>query len=459
MRAPYHNVSGGGGEVQAIVDVGPKVASAPSFHVPLDVVIASIGLPHDGRTLNERSLGGSETAAIHVSRALASRGHYVTVFSQCPERKMGNAPTRGGLMDGVRWQPLEGLQAYVQAMPHDVLVVSRDLNIVRLAAQSKVRILWCHDLALKRHRAPIASAMWNTDALYVLSPFQQAQYREIYGLPDDRLFVTRNGIDGAGIRAAVGKTKRDPLKLVYGSRPERGLETAIRVMDVLARRGSKLRLEVSWYDHEGLAPELQGYYAQLRAEAEKRPNMRLAGALVQASWHRQLASAQAMIYPGAIGPFAGFREISCIGLAEAQATGTPSIAVAKGAVPTTVRDAGMLIGDEHSDPGSPEAINAFADAVERMTGDAETWTHYHEAALAQAPGLDWAGVAEQWETHWYALIAARVADRWRMERYFTRMGEREGLRHLNGGTGETSLGDPPQPMGDGTGATVEDAAA
>ncbi len=58
--------------------------------MPLDVCILSPGLPHDGSTLTKQSLGGSETAAICVSKSLAKLGHHVTVFSPCD----------GGMFDG-----------------------------------------------------------------------------------------------------------------------------------------------------------------------------------------------------------------------------------------------------------------------------------------------------------------------------------------------------------------------
>src|SRR5262245_22232873 len=116
----------------------------------LDILLVSIGIPHDGLTLREQSLGGSETAAIRVARALANRGHYVTVCSPLPERRQPDGTvTRGGVMDGVLWAPIEEFPQRA-LIPHDVTVVSRDLNLIRCRSHSGVKVLWCHDLALKR---------------------------------------------------------------------------------------------------------------------------------------------------------------------------------------------------------------------------------------------------------------------------------------------------------------------
>lgn len=384
----------------------------------LDVVLCSIGLPHDGLTLGEKSLGGSETAAIHVARCLAQRGHRVSVFAPLPPRP-GPLPR---VIEGVSWFPIEQFVPFASSTPHDVTVISRDVNQLRYQFTSSIRVLWCHDLALKRLRGAIGQSAWTTDYLYVLSAFQQAQYRDIYGFPDSYVFVTRNGVDVARMpRERV----RDPLKLVYGSRPERGLETALDIMARLAARGSALRLEVSMYDHEGLAPQVQGYYQQLWQRAQTMPNVVLRGALTQAQWHEQLATARALLYPGAVGQFAGFREISCIVMAEAQACGTPVVAIAQGAIPETLHEAGILVGDETTNAGDTTYREAFTDAVVTLATDDLAWQRHHARARANAPALDWMGVATQWEAHWLATFDARNADPWRVQRANARAGERD----------------------------------
>ena len=39
------------------------------------------GMPFNGDTIKTKSLGGSETAAYYVAKALAARGHRVTMFT------------------------------------------------------------------------------------------------------------------------------------------------------------------------------------------------------------------------------------------------------------------------------------------------------------------------------------------------------------------------------------------
>lgn len=391
--------------------------------LPLDVFLCSIGLPHDGLVLHEKSLGGSETAAIHVARCLAARGHRVTVYAPLPERP-GPVPR---LLDGVWWAPIETFPQAVLAVPHSITIVSRDLNLLRQPNNSPIKVFWCHDLALKRVRQHVGPNLVNTDALYVLSAFQREQYKQVYGIPDDALVTTRNGIDLAAF-THLQNLPRDPRKLVYGSRPERGLEVALQVMDVLRARGSDLRLEVSGYDAPGLAPQMQGYYQGLFQAAAQRPNVKVLGPLTQAQWHQQLATARAMIYPGPPPMNDGFKEISGIVFGEAQACGTPSIAVPKGAIAETLNGAGILVGGEDTPCLAPAHIEAVADAV--LSLDDATWATLHATGLANAAGLDWSGVAAQWEADWLARLEARSSSVERLRAHWKRIGDHEALREV-----------------------------
>jgi len=382
-------------------------------HWPLDIVIASGGLPHDGATLAQRSLGGSETAAIMVAKSLAARGHHVTMFTPC----------QGGFFDGVVYMPLDTFAGYASSVPHDVTVVSRIMDFLKLPLQSAVRILWCHDLALKRQRGFLYGVLWSVDAVYLLSPFMVRQYREVYeGIPESIFYLTRNGID-VNAFAPLKFVARDRDKLVYGSRPERGLEQCLNIMDELARRHSTLRLEVACYDN--VTPQMAPYYEVLWARARTMPNVKLLGSLRQADWHRQIASALAVMYPNCPGEF---REISCLVAMEAQACGTPMVAARKGAIPDTLAaDAGVFLGEEDTDPDSEAYITQFADTVMALREDEVATRRMAKAGLARAQELDWSEVARQWEGHWYELLAARVDDPQRVAAHFARIGELEAV--------------------------------
>jgi len=350
-----------------------------------------------------------------MARQLAARGHMVTAFAP-------GAP--GQLMsDGVTWIDIQHAAGYLCSTPHDVTVVSRAVEMLRLRFASKISAYWCHDLALKRGRGALAGVLWNLDAIYVLSDFMRRQYLEVHqGIPESLFMVTRNGVDLQSFEG-LERLRRDPTKLLYGSRPERGLETALHVMERLARQGSNLVLHVAGYDNS--PPQLEEYYRALWARADAMPNVRRLGALTQAQWHRELASARMLIYPGVNGDFA---EISCIVAMEAQAAGTPMVAIRKGAIPETLPcQAGILVGDQNTDVTTPEYLDLFTTKVQELATSDVLWRSCSFAGREHASMLDWADVAAQWDADWQQRLAARVSDPWRVQRHFERTGEREAL--------------------------------
>ena len=52
------------------------------------------GMPFNGTTIQNSSLGGSETAAYYLAKGMAEKGHKVTLFTNSQEE---------GLWDGVRY--------------------------------------------------------------------------------------------------------------------------------------------------------------------------------------------------------------------------------------------------------------------------------------------------------------------------------------------------------------------
>ncbi len=189
-------------------------------------------------------------------------------------------------------------------------------------------------------------------------------------------------------------------------------------MDELGRRGSDLVLHVAGYENN--VPHLVDYCAALDTRARNMKNVRMLGALKQHDWHVQIASSLALIYPGIPNEF---REISGIVFMEAQACGTPSIAANRGAIPETLDDAGILLGDEQTDPNQPDYIRAFADTLQALQAEDDTWKKLSRRGLERAKSLGWDDVAKQWTAHWEGLLAERSADPARLRIHFQRDGD------------------------------------
>ena len=181
----------------------------------MNFVIVSPGMPHDGNTLKERSLGGSETAAIQLAEAIARRKDSfgrlcnVTVFSPC-ERPVE--------VNGVRYLPIQAAQEQMGGSDIDVLIVSRAVEALMRPHAAKVCLLWCHDLAIGRQAEAFRGISYQVDRVLLMSQFQAKQYTEVYGLPDEGMEVIRNGID-LSLFPVPMTLPREPGLMVYGARP------------------------------------------------------------------------------------------------------------------------------------------------------------------------------------------------------------------------------------------------
>ena len=399
---------------------------APS--TKLFIVLAIPGLPFNGETFDKQSLGGSESAGYYMARALAARGHYVTVF--CSTEK----PQRSADVD---YLPIELFKAYVEYTPHDVCIVQRLPDLLSSHVRSKFTALWCHDLALGRSEASIKGVAWNYDRLFVLSEFMREQYKNTYSLPDELLHLTRNGIDLATVeraRAAMpADAARNPLSLFYAARPERGLDILLcEIMPRILKVEPNTKLFLASYLNQ--VDHLADFYAQCKAQADRLGTcvVQYLGHLTKEQLYTIMLSAGAYVYPipSIIAP--EFDEISCLSVMEAQACGLPVVTSSRGALPETLApEAGVLISEK---PHTPEYYDAFAEATLRLMRDPEARRRASAAGLERAQQLDWAGVAEDWEQLFEQQIRVGSSDLATLANHFWRRSDiyaaRECLQRL-----------------------------
>jgi hypothetical protein len=83
--------------------------------------------------------GGSEEAAIFISRELAALGHRVEVYADPPEQDWGVTPASGGAV----WLPLRAFDPDEQPGP-DLFVSWRYLVSMALARGARRKLLWLH---------------------------------------------------------------------------------------------------------------------------------------------------------------------------------------------------------------------------------------------------------------------------------------------------------------------------
>jgi len=380
----------------------------------MDIVVYTEGLPFDGGTPFERSLGGSESAVVFMARELARRGHRVRVFCNCESgaSAVELPKQRGpGLYDGVEYADLTEFPEFVETGSCDVFVCCRHLRGLAAPVRSKVNVLWAHDAIPKPVARQMMSLMYKVDRLMVLSEFHKEQFGRHLSVPDERYVVTRNGVDlelvdealsgGADDRLGACPTdglERDRNRVIYTSRPERGLDVLLEMWPELKQRLPELKLAVAWYENPGADGQMADYLAALRRAAEALPGVELLGALSKKELYREIAGSGLMVYP------AVFPEVSCISMMEAAACGTPVVASRYCALKETVADGetGVLVP---GDPVSGEYQRRFVAAVVGLLGGGKRWGEMSEAARRRVEErYRWAAIAEEWEGVFEGLV-------------------------------------------------------
>lgn len=394
-----------------------------------DVAMMVPGLPFDGDTIKEKSLGGSETAGYYMARELARLGHRVHMFTNTD---------RPGSYDGVYYRSIADWANFAAQTPTDACVVQRAPQGFSTRLNSKVNLLWCHDLSAARNAASFRGVMWNIDKVMVLSQYMKGQYKDALGIPDSALWQTRNGID-LSLFKGLDALPRDPKTLVFASRPERGLDLILeRILPRLLKRDPELRLVLAGYENP--VEHMREFYARLASLAEPYgEKVSFAGHLTKDALYRLYAQAGCYIYPTPSPVQPTFAEVSCITAMECQAAGLPMVTSRRGALPETLAEGSGILID--GDPSSPEYADRFADAVIGIVGDQGNLARMSAAGRKAGAKLDWCRVAQDWTQGIEEIIAANNDSPIRLARHFIRRSEVFGARAaLEGVEGEEADG-------------------
>jgi len=348
----------------------------------LDLVIYTEGLPFDGATPFERSLGGSESAVVFAAPELAGRGQRVRVFCRCE---------RPGEYDGVGYRDLTDFPAFLESGSCDVFICCRHLRGLAAPVRSKVNVVWNHDIILKDGARQLMSLMYKVDRVLVLSEFHKSQFQRHLTVPDDRYVVTRNGVDLELIDEAIRGVQRDPKRLLYTSRPERGLDLLLGMWPELKRRLPDVSLAIAHYENPGADAQMADYLQALRRTAERLPDVKILGPLTKRDLYGEIASSALVVYP------ATFPEVSCISALEAAACGTPMIASRYAALKETVADGetGVLVpGDPHDE----QYQTRFVEAVAALLSDDDRRAAMGVAARRRVEERhQWRDIVAEWE--------------------------------------------------------------
>ena len=309
-------------------------------------------------------LGGTEQAVLHLTEALAARGHVVSVVGgSVGERVLGR----------VRWLPAG---ADVAA---DVAVAVNDARL--LPAGGAAPVVWFHNEVelLKEWRKGRLGALWQRRPWAVFIGREQARLAS-WLLPFGGRSVVPYGLPMRVLAAPVGGTVPAPWA-VFTSQAYRGLAEVIGLW--------RERVQPAVPSARLSAFVAEGDVARYRALAEGCSGIEVRGRIGNARVLETLLAARVVLVPG------HRSETFCMAAAEAVALGVPVVTLGIGSLKERVRD-GM-------DGFVCRNWDGFAEATVRVLRDDALWAALHRRGLETRSGASWNDAALRWEQ-----VAARA---------------------------------------------------
>ena len=338
------------------------------------IVLADDGIEFDGRTPDERPLGGAESSVVALTETLASRGHEVLVLNKC----------RAALdHKGVRWRPIAGATWPDAA---DLYIANRGDKLIGMMPEARRTAFWIHNPARYLMKWRYLSKLWRVRPVVVfIGRYHAATYPD--WAPDGGRAVIPYGLPDSFCRATPLKDAPPP-RAVFTSNPLRSLDWLLQIWarDIQPRvPGAELHVFAGVATYGSVGERKKDAIAAIlaRANSMQDKGVRVRGAVPKAVLIEELRLARAMLYRGDL------EETFCLAVGEAQAMGVPAVVENFGSVGERVIDGvtGFVAPDDA----------AFAADARRILIDDELWRRQHVAALEKQRGWRWPDAAAAFE--------------------------------------------------------------
>ncbi|MFC1562217.1 glycosyltransferase [candidate division KSB1 bacterium] len=341
-----------------------------------DFVFYTSGIMFDGATIHSRGLGGSESALYYIAKHLAAAGYTVRVFNNCEQP---------GTYEGVEYRDMVDFFIFNRWNSASVFISSRSFKPLFFNVNAKVKVIWLHDMPNVAYLDDYDFNALNLPEIrfFTLSEFQTDAWQDFLGIGRDHFYITRNGFDPAKFRSRDRRRKRH--KLMYSSRPVRGLEILLKVFPEIKKAVPEAELHLFTYALSEYDNEIKPYLGAL-----DQPGVFLRGTVPQEELAEEMAESRLLLYPSI------FKETSCIAAIQAQASGLPVVTSRVGALPETIEDGvGGIIVD--GDPYSRDYQDRFIEEAVRLMQDDSAWQRLSDGARDRMLKIyTWEKIAQEW---------------------------------------------------------------
>lgn len=356
----------------------------PGVKYDKTIMIGAMGAPEpwNPRTFEETGLGGSETAVIKLAESLSLQGHRVIVYSNIDEP---------GYYNGVCYRDASHFRPEVSS---DVYIAWRHPEAADWGINTKKLVLWMHDTdagdRLTRERARKFAG------IVTLTEWHKKHFLVRYSwVPADQVAVIGNGVDPARFS---GPIKKDPLRVIYSSSADRGLDIILESIwpkVIAAVPEAELHVYYGWNTVEKFLPShphLQELKQTIDLLMLGSKNVVQHGRVNQKELGEAFLKSSVWLYP------TYFTETYCITAIEAQLGGAIPVTNHLAALKETVHS-GIILSE---DVRNPEVQEQYAQAViDILKTPLEERFEAHKQVVQHAPVLTWDDVASLWRTHFF----------------------------------------------------------
>lgn len=271
----------------------------------------------DEELYQTKGCGGSETALVEMARALKELTQKpVKVFNMRKEDMLAQS--------GVEYISNAKLNQYLsQNRPHTHIAWRHNIKVTKSPTY-----LWAHDLFVQT-----VESQHNFDKFMCLTEFHKNYTKGLQGVPDDKIMVTRNGINPD--KFAFERKPKNPNKIVYMSSADRGLDSCMLVMDKVVEEFPASELHI-YYGYENLykyGPQMSELADKIKGMIEARPYVKYHGFTEQKKMYQEVSDAVIWLHPAA------WIETSCITAMEMLALGIFPITRRLGGLMDTLKEA------------------------------------------------------------------------------------------------------------------------
>ena len=341
---------------------------------------AGNSIPVHANSLEERPLGGTETALIRLVSELDKRGHEVIVFTSLknPPQSKPQYIFHGRLLEMGKF---------------DLLVVVQDWKAISYGASFDRAFFWSGDGWDQYANFGIGDLriVKKFEKFLCVSNWQAKTICEKSGFPFEKTSVIGNGVH---LPYFEGSEDRHRKRVIYASAPYRGLALVPAIFNELRKKHSDAELHVfagmSVYDTEKKYDGPEAVQAQEIGKYLKTlPGVFVHNNVLQSQLAREMMRSSVLFYPNIV------YETCCIVAMEAQAAGCPVVTSNVSALPETVGKSGILVDGV---VGSPQYMRDCLSALDLLLSDDEMWKKLSKFCRNRAiESFGWEKVADRFE--------------------------------------------------------------